>query len=76
MNRIEKTLINIFKEEGREVKSITDNTVTVIGFKEVIYNYKVDREQDLIIITNKIGATVYEKSIRSYQDLNITVTID
>lgn len=74
MNRIEKALINIFKEEGREVKSITDNTVTVIGFKEVIYSYKVD--EDLIIITNKIGATVYEKSIRSYQDLNITVTID
>ena len=76
MNRIEKTLINIFKEEGREVKSITDNTVTVVGFTEVTYNYKVDREQDSLTITNKIGATVYEKSIRSYQDLNITVTID
>ena len=76
MNRIEKALINIFKEEGREVKSITDNTVTVVGFTEVTYNYKVDREQDSLTITNKIGATVYEKSIRSYQDLNITVTID
>ena len=76
MDMIEKALINIFKEDGREVKKITDSTVTVVGFREVIYNYKVDIEQDLIIITNKIGATVYEKSIRSYQDLNITVTID
>lgn len=73
MDMIERALINIFKEEGREVKSITDNTVTVVGFKEVTYNYKVDREQDLITITNKIGAKVYEKSIRSYQDLSVTI---
>ena len=52
MNRVEIAIRNIFKEENREVKNITDNTVTVVGFKEVTYNYKVDREQDLITITN------------------------
>ena len=74
MNRIEKALINIFKEEGREVKSITDNTVTVIGFKEVIYTYKVN--EDSLTITNKHGVTEFEKYISSYQDLKITVKID
>ena len=76
MDMIERALINIFKEDGREVKKITDSTVTVVGFKEVTYNYKVDREQDSLTITNKIGAKVYEKSIRSYQDLSVSVTID
>lgn len=74
MHRIEIAIRNIFKEQGYTVKSITENTVTVDRFKEVTYNYTV--QDDLIIITNKIGVTVYEKSIRSYQDLNISVTID
>jgi predicted acetyltransferase len=74
MRRIEIAIRNIFKEQGYTVKSITENTVTVDRFKEVTYNYTV--QDDLIIITNKIGVTVYEKSIRSYQDLNISVTID
>lgn len=74
MNRIEKALINIFKEDGREVKNITDNTVTVVGFREVTYNYVVD--EDLIIITNKRGTIEFEKYISSYQDLKISVTID
>lgn len=74
MNRIEKALINIFKEEGREVKSITDDTVTVVGLKEVTYNYVVN--EDLITITNKRGVTEFEKYISSYQDLKITVKID
>ena len=74
MNRIEKALINIFKEDGREVKSITNNTVTVVGLKEVTYNYEVDN--DLIVITNKRGIIEFEKYISSYQDLKITVTID
>lgn len=73
MRRIEIAIRNIFKEQGYTVKSITENTVTVDRFKEVTYNYTV---QDDLIITNKIGVTVYEKSIRSYQDLNISVTID
>ncbi len=74
MNRIEKALINIFKEDGREVKSITNNTVTVVGLKEVTYNYEVDN--DLIVITNKRGIIEFEKYISSYQDLKIKVTID
>ena len=74
MDMIERALINIFKEENRAVIDITDNTVTVGGLKEITYNYTV--EGDIITITNKLGAIVYEKSIRSYQDLNITVTID
>ena len=74
MRRIEIAIRNIFKEQRYTVKSITENTVTVDRFKEVTYNYTV--QDDLIIITNKIGVTVYEKSIRSYQDLNISVTID
>lgn len=74
MNRIERALINIFKEDGREVKKITDNTVTVVGLREATYNYIV--EEDLIIITNKRGITEFEKYISSYQDLNIAVTID
>ena len=75
MRRIEIAIRNIFKEQGYTVKSITENTVTVDRFKEVTYNYTV-QDDLIIIITNKIGVTVYEKSIRSYQDLNISVTID
>ena len=71
MNKLEVAIKNIFKEEGsRTVKEITDNTITVDGFKEVTYNYTV--EGDTIVITNKLGSTVYEKSIRSYQDLNVS----
>ena len=74
MNKVEVAIKNIFKEEGRAVTDITVDTITVDGFKEVTYNYTV--QDDTIIITNKLGSTVYEKSIRSYQDLNISVTID
>lgn len=74
MNKVEVVIKNIFKEEGRAVTDITVDTITVDGFKEVTYNYTV--QDDTIIITNKLGATVYEKSIRSYQDLNISVSID
>ena len=74
MDMIERALINIFKEENRAVIDITDNTVTVGGLKEITYNYTV--EGDIITITNKLGAIVYEKSIRSYQDLNVYVTMD
>ena len=74
MNKLEVAIKNIFKEESRTVKEITDNTVTVAGFREVTYKYKV--EDDTIIITNKLGSTVYEKSIRSYQDLGVKVIIN
>ena len=74
MYSIEKALTNIFKENNRTVIDITDNTVTVGGLKEITYNYTV--EEDIITITNKLGAKVYEKSIRSYQDLNVYVTMD
>ena len=74
MNRIEKAIINIFKEEGRAVTDITVDTITVDGFKEVTYNYTV--QDDTIIITNKLGSTVYEKSIRSHQDLDVSAIIE
>ena len=70
MSKVDVAIKNIFKEESRTVKEITDNTVTVAGFREVTYNYTV--QDDTIIITNKLGSTVYEKSIRSYQDLNVS----
>ena len=70
MNKLEVAIKNVFKEESRTVKEITDNTVTVAGFRGVTYNYTV--QDDTIIITNKLGSTVYEKSIRSYQDLNVS----
>ena len=74
MDQVKRAIINIFKEQGRTVKEITDNTVTVAGFREVTYNYTV--QDDTIIITNKLGSTVYEKSIRSYQDLNVSAIIN
>ena len=70
MDQVKRAITNIFKEEGRTVKEITDTTVTVDGFREVTYKYKI--EGDTIVITNKLGSTVYEKSIRSYQDLNVS----
>lgn len=74
MNKVEVAIKNLFFEEGRTVKEITDNTITVDGFKEVTYNYTV--EGDKVVITNKLGSTVYEKSIRSYQDLNVSAIIE
>ena len=74
MDQVKIAVSNVFKEEGRTVKEITDNTITVDGFKEVTYNYTV--QDDTIIITNKLGSTVYEKSIRSYQDLNVIAIIN
>lgn len=74
MNKVELAIKNIFGEEARTVKEITDNTITVDGFKEVTYNYTV--EGDTIVITNKLGSTVYEKSIRSYQDLDVSAIIN
>ena len=74
MNKVEVAIKNLFFEEGRTVKEITDNTITVAGFREVTYNYTV--QDDTIIITNKLGSTVYEKSIASYQDLNVSAIIE
>ena len=74
MDQVKRAITNVFKEESRTVKEITDNTITVDGFKEVTYNYTV--QDDTIIITNKLGSTVYEKSIRSYQDLNVSAIIE
>ena len=71
---VKRAITNVFGEEARTVKEITDNTITVDGFKEVTYNYTV--QDDTIIITNKLGSTVYEKSIRSYQDLNVSAIIE
>ena len=75
MNKVEVAIKNLFFEEGRTVKEITDNTVTVAGFREVIYKYKV--EDDTIIITKgKQDLVAYKKSIRSYQDLNVSAIIE
>ena len=71
---VKRAITNIFKEEGRTVKEITDNMIIVDGFREVKYKYKI--EGDKVVITNKLGSTVYEKSIRSYQDLDVKVIID
>ena len=70
MDQVKLAIINMFKEDGRTVTDITDHTVTAVGFREVTYKYKI--EGDTIVITNKLGSTVYEKSIRSYQDLNVS----
>ena len=74
MNKVEVAIKNLFFEEGRTVKEITDNTVTVAGFREVTYKYEVIG--DIVKVTNKLGSTVYEKSIRSYQDLNVSAIIN
>ena len=74
MDKLEVAIKNVFKEEGRTVKEITDNMIIVDGFREVTYKYKV--EDDKVVITNKLGSTVYEKSIASYQDLNVSAIIE
>ena len=74
MDQVKRAITNIFKEEGRTVTDITDTTITVDGFREVTYKYKI--EGDKVVITNKLGSTVYEKSIRSYQDLGVKVIIE
>lgn len=75
MDQVKRAIINMFKEQGRTVKEITDNMIIVDGFREVIYKYKV--EDDTIIITKgKQDLVAYKKSIRSYQDLNVSAIIN
>ena len=75
MNKLEVAIKNVFKEEGRTVKEITDNMIIVDGFREVTYKYKI--EGDTIIITKgKQDLVAYKKSIRSYQDLNVSAIIN
>ena len=75
MNKVEVAIKNLFFEEGRTVKEITDNTVTVDGFREVTYKYKI--EGDKVVITKgKQDLVAYKKSIRSYQDLNVSAIIN
>ena len=75
MDQVKRAIANIFKEEGRTVTEITDNTVTVDGFREVTYKYKV--EGDKVVITKgKQDLVAYKKSIRSYQDLNVSAIIE
>ena len=73
-SRIEKAIHNIFKEDGLKVKEITDNTVTVAGFREVTYKYEVIG--DIVKVTNKAGLIQFKRSIRSYQDLDVKVIIN
>ena len=72
-DRVVKAINNIFKETGHKVISITENTITTRKFEERTYTYKIDR--DLIVIKNRMGLKVFEKSIQSYQDLNISIII-
>lgn len=75
MDKVKRAITNVFKEESRTVKEITDNTITVDGFREVTYKYKV--EDDTVVITKgKQDLVAYKKSIRSYQDLNVSAIIN
>lgn len=76
MNRIEKAIVNIFKEEGYEVLNITENTIKAKKYIEAIYTYEVDNDNDIIVIRNRQNRIVFDKFISSYQDLKIKVTID
>ena len=73
-DRVVKAINNIFKEAGHKVISITENTITTRKFEERIYTYKID--EDLIVIKNRMGLKAFEKSIQSYQDLNISIIIE
>ena len=73
-DRVVKAINNIFKEAGYKVISITENTITTRKFEERIYTYKIDG--DLIVIKNRMGLKAFEKSIQSYQDLNISIIIE
>ena len=76
MNKVEVevAITNVFGEEARTVKEITDNTVTAVGFREVTYNYEVIG--DIVKVTNRAGLIQFKRSIRSYQDLDVKVIID
>ena len=71
---VKRAIKNLFFEESRTVKEITDNTVTVAGFREVTYKYEVIG--DIVKVTNKAGLIQFKKSIRSYQDLNVSAIIN
>ena len=73
MDRIERAIINIFKEEGYEVLNITENTIKAKRYIEAIYNYEVN--DDIIVIRNRQNRIVFDKFISSYQD-KFTYTID
>ena len=73
-DRVVNAINNIFKEAGHKVISITENTITTRKFEERIYTYKIDG--DLIVIKNRMGLKAFEKSIQSYQDLNISIIIE
>ena len=73
-DRVVKAINNIFKEAGQKDISITENTITTRKIEERTYTYKIDG--DLIVIKNRMGLKVFEKSIQSYQDLNISIIIE
>ena len=73
MNRIERAIINIFKEEGYEVLNITENNIKAKRYIEAIYNYEVN--DDIIVIRNRQNRIVFDKFISSYQD-KFTYSID
>ena len=74
MDQVKRAIANIFKEDGLKVKEITDNTITVDGFREVTYKYEVIG--DIVKVTNKAGLIQFKRSIRSYQDLDVKVIIN
>ncbi len=74
MDQVKRAIINMFKEDGRTVTDITDTTVTAVGFREVTYKYEVIG--DIVKVTNKAGLIQFKKSIRSYQDLDVSAIIN
>ena len=66
MNRVEKAIKNIFKENGYEVLEITDDTILASKIDKHKYTYTIDN--DTMVIKNRQGRIVFEKFIQSYQE--------
>lgn len=76
-NRVEKAIINIFKEAGHKVISISDDGTMIVNImgEERLYKYKVKAEEDIVTIINKRGIIIAERFISSYQN-PFSFTID
>ena len=76
-NRVEKAIINIFKEAGHKVISISDDGTMIVNIREEerLYKYKVKAEEDTVTIINKRGIIIAERFISSYQE-PFSFTID
>ena len=76
-NRVEKAIINIFKEAGHKVISISEDGTMIVNImgEERLYKYKVKAEEDIVTIINKRGIIIAERFISSYQN-PFSFTID